>query len=76
MKFTNIYRHMITTLVGLIIIGMSVWQIYQVPVSWFDALAALALGFTLLFAPDNMLAKLEKIINRLLDASGSSPNEK
>jgi hypothetical protein len=62
MKLSNIYRSIVTTTLGFIIIGISLYSVVQHQFTWIDTVIGLGLGLSLLFAPDSVL---DSLLNKL-----------
>ena len=58
----NIYKSLITTILGIVIILGSLFSSIIMNNSWSDSVWGIAMGLGLLFAPDTMLIKLKNFI--------------
>lgn len=59
---TNIWKSLITTSLGVIIILGSLFSSIVMNNSWSDSVWGIAVGLGLLFAPDEVLKKLKNFI--------------
>ena len=59
---SNIWKSLITTTLGIIIILGSLFSAIVMNNSWSDSVWGMAMGLGLLFAPDVMLTKLKNFI--------------
>ena len=58
----NIYKSLITTSLGVVILIGSLFSAIIMNNSWSDAVWGIAMGLGLVFAPDEMLTKLKNFI--------------
>ena len=58
----NIWKSLITTSIGIIILLGSLFSVIIMNNSWSDAVWGIAMSLGLLFAPDEMLTKLKNFI--------------
>jgi len=58
----NVYRSLITTTLGVVIILGSLFSSIVMNNSWSDTVWGIAMGLGLLFAPDEILIKLKNFI--------------
>ena len=59
---TNIWKSLITTSLGVVIILGSLFSSIMMNNSWSDSVWGIAVGLGLLFAPDEILKKLKNFI--------------
>ena len=62
MKVTNNVRQWKTTTLGLVLIVASIVSVFVKSVSWSDAVFGIGAGLVLVFSPDTILTKFDKIV--------------
>jgi hypothetical protein len=62
----NYYKQWKTTSLGLIIIVASITSVFVKEILWSDAIIGIAVGLMLVFSPDSILDKINKLIKVLI----------
>ena len=62
MKVTNNIKQWKTTTLGLVLVIASVASVFVKSVSWSDAVFGIGAGLVLIFSPDTILTKFDKLV--------------